>query len=111
MVVVVGSHSDEVRGLIADAYEGTPYASAIECVEQTERLGTGHAVRTALEAAGIDAGPVVVLNGDLPLIQASTIRSFAETVSGGVHAGAVLTFTPRLRPLATAASSSTRTAA
>ena len=94
VVVVVGSHSDEVRGLIADAYEGTPRAGAIECVEQTERLGTGHAVRTALEATGINAGPVVVLNGDLPLIQAQTIRTFAETVSGGVHAGAVLTFTP-----------------
>ena len=69
VVVVVGSHSDEVRAILADAYSGE-HAAAIECVEQTERLGTGHAVRVALEATGIDAGPVVVLNGDLPLIQA-----------------------------------------
>lgn len=94
VIVVVGSHSDEVRALIADAYTGTQHATSIECVEQTERLGTGHAVRTALEATGIDAGPVVVLNGDLPLIQADTIRTFAETVADGSHAGAVLTFTP-----------------
>ncbi|MFR3275100.1 MAG: bifunctional UDP-N-acetylglucosamine diphosphorylase/glucosamine-1-phosphate N-acetyltransferase GlmU [Collinsella phocaeensis] len=93
VVVVVGSHSDEVRAILANAYSGE-HAAAIECVEQTERLGTGHAVRVALEAAGIDAGPVVVLNGDLPLIQASTIRSFAETVADGSHAAAVLTFTP-----------------
>ncbi len=92
IIVVVGSHADEVRAIV----EGSRSASVarVECVEQTERLGTGHAVRTALEATGINAGPVVVLNGDLPLIQAQTIRTFAETVSGGVHAGAVLTFTP-----------------
>lgn len=94
VVVVVGSRSDEVRALIAAAYEGTPHANAIECVEQVERLGTGHAVRTALEATGIAAGPVVVLNGDLPLIQAETIRTFAGTVADGTRAGAILTFTP-----------------
>ena len=90
---MVGSHSDEVRAILADAYSGE-HAAAIECVEQSLAPGTGHAVRVALEAAGIDAGPVVVLNGDLPLIQASTIRSFAETVADGSHAAAVLTFTP-----------------
>ena len=36
----------------------------------------------------------MVLNGDLPLIQADTIRTFANTVANGTHAGAVLTFTP-----------------
>ena len=51
-------------------------------------------MRVALGACNVTSGPVVVLNGDLPLIQAQTIRTFAETVSGGVHAGAVLTFTP-----------------
>lgn len=94
VVVVVGSHSDEVRALISAAYEGAPAADAIECVEQVERLGTAHAVRTALDATGIDAGPVVVLNGDLPLIQADTIAAFANTVANGSNAGAVLTFTP-----------------
>lgn len=94
VIVVVGSHSDEVRAMIASAYEGTPAAGVVECVEQAERLGTGHAVRCALEATGIDAGPIVVLNGDLPLIQADTIRTFANTVANGTHAGAVLTFTP-----------------
>ncbi len=74
IVVVVGSHAEEVRA-ISRVLRGA--AAPIECVEQAERLGTGHAVRVALEATGIDAGPVVVLNGDLPLIQAQTVRSFA----------------------------------
>ena len=47
------------------------------------------AVRVALEATGIDAGPVVVLNGDLPLIEPQTIRTFAESVADGEHAAAV----------------------
>lgn len=94
VVVVVGSHSNEVRALISATYEGTEHANTIECVEQVERLGTAHAVRCALDATGICAGPVVVLNGDLPLIQANTIRAFANTVTNGANAGAVLTFTP-----------------
>lgn len=94
VVVVVGSHSDEVRSILASAYDGTPASSTVECVEQTERLGTGHAVRCALDATGIASGAVVVLNGDLPLVQPETIRGFAEAVSDGSHAAAVLTMTP-----------------
>ena len=92
VVVVVGSHADEVRAILDGAYANSPVA--VETVEQTERLGTGHAVRIAIEACGICKGPVVVLNGDLPLIQANTVAQFAQTVAGGAHAAAVLTFTP-----------------
>ena len=87
IVTVVGSHADEVRALLDGVDD-------VECVEQTERLGTGHAVRVALEATGIAEGPVVVLNGDLPLIEPKTIRKFADTVAGGSAAAAVLTMTP-----------------
>ena len=48
-------------------------------VEQSEQLGTGHAVRVALptisdELAGTD-GDVLILPGDTPLLRASTIRT------------------------------------
>ena len=92
VVVVVGSHADEVGAILADAYADSPVS--VETVEQTERLGTGHAVRVTLEATGISDGPVVVLNGDLPLIQADTVRLFAETVATGELAATVLTMTP-----------------
>ena len=59
VVVVIGSHADEMRALIDGAYASS--ATKVECVEQTERLGTGHAVKVALEACGIAQGPVVVL--------------------------------------------------
>lgn len=92
VVVVIGSHADEVRALLDAAYGDG--AVTVECVEQTERLGTAHAVKTAIETAGINAGPVVVLNGDAPLIQAQTVKSFAESVADGSLACTVLTFTP-----------------
>lgn len=87
IVVVVGHGADEVRAHLAD--EGD-----VECVEQAERLGTGHAVRVALEATGVSSGPVVVLNGDLPLVEPATVRAFADAVADGTHAAAILTMTP-----------------
>ena len=87
IVVVVGNGAEEVRAHLAAETD-------VECVEQTERLGTAHATRVAIEAAGVSEGPVVVLNGDLPLIEPETIRAFAQSVSSGEHAAAILTMTP-----------------
>ena len=92
VVIVVGSHADEVRAIVDAAYAGAD--AQVECVEQAERLGTGHAVKVALEATGIDEGPVVVLNGDLPLVTAQTIQAFAASVSGGNAAATAFTITP-----------------
>ena len=92
VVIVVGSHADEVRAIVDAAYAGAD--AQVECVEQAERLGTGHAVKVALEATGINEGPVVVLNGDLPLVTAQTIQAFAASVSGGNAAATAFTITP-----------------
>ncbi|QWT17535.1 bifunctional UDP-N-acetylglucosamine diphosphorylase/glucosamine-1-phosphate N-acetyltransferase GlmU [Collinsella sp. zg1085] len=92
IIVVVGSHANEVRELLNTHYqEQTP---CVETVEQTERLGTGHAVKIALEACDIQSGSVVVLNGDLPLIQPDTISRFIDSVASDNYAGTVLTMTP-----------------
>lgn len=48
-------------------------------VEQTEQLGTGHALATAwptLTAAGLTH--VLVVNGDAPLVTAASLRAFCE---------------------------------
>ena len=92
VIVVIGSHADEMRALLDEAYAASPVT--VETVEQTERLGTGHAVKVALAACGIVSGPVVVLNGDLPLIQADTVAKFAATVADGTLACTVMTMTP-----------------
>ncbi|MFP5258286.1 MAG: bifunctional UDP-N-acetylglucosamine diphosphorylase/glucosamine-1-phosphate N-acetyltransferase GlmU [Acidobacteriota bacterium] len=49
------------------------------CVEQTEQLGTGHALTTAwpaLDAAGLTH--VLVVNGDAPLVTAASLRAFCD---------------------------------
>ena len=86
IIVVVGNGADEVRGLLAD--EG------VEFVEQTERLGTGHAVRVVRDAVGGFEGPVVVLSGDSPLVQAETISRLVEKTRAEHNACTVLTMTP-----------------
>jgi bifunctional UDP-N-acetylglucosamine pyrophosphorylase / glucosamine-1-phosphate N-acetyltransferase len=74
--VVYGHNGEQVRA----AYAADP---ALGWIEQRERLGTGHAVRTALEAlqaSGELEGRVLVLYGDVPLIRSEVL---AELVSGG----------------------------
>lgn len=74
MAIVYGHGGEQVK----DALGGQD----LEWVEQAEQLGTGHAVDHAMPLlAGLDQ--VLVLYGDVPLIQAGTltalIRAAAET--------------------------------
>ena len=87
IVVVVGCGADEVRAHLAGEKD-------VECVEQTERLGTGHAVRVALEGADVREGQVLVLNGDGPLVEPETLRRLVAPVASGEAAEAILTWTP-----------------
>ena len=64
-----------------------------DCVfaEQTERLGTGHAVQMAKQALMDFKGTVVVLYGDVPLIQPETLRGLLGKLDAK-HKMAVLGF-------------------
>jgi bifunctional UDP-N-acetylglucosamine pyrophosphorylase/glucosamine-1-phosphate N-acetyltransferase/UDP-N-acetylglucosamine pyrophosphorylase len=68
IVVVVGYRSDLVRTELAGE-------TGIEFVEQTEQLGTGHAVMVCRDHLARHAGPVLILAGDSPLVQPSTLRA------------------------------------
>jgi bifunctional UDP-N-acetylglucosamine pyrophosphorylase/glucosamine-1-phosphate N-acetyltransferase/UDP-N-acetylglucosamine pyrophosphorylase len=68
LVVVVGYRGDLVRAELA----GEP---GVEFAEQTEQLGTGHAVMMCREAVASHDGPVLVLTGDSPLVQVSSLRA------------------------------------
>ena len=70
VAVVVGHGADAVR----QAYNGNGVAWAI----QDKQLGTGHAVLCAQEAFNGFAGEVVILSGDVPLIQENTLRAMIE---------------------------------
>ncbi|SIP89250.1 bifunctional UDP-N-acetylglucosamine diphosphorylase/glucosamine-1-phosphate N-acetyltransferase GlmU [Aquipseudomonas alcaligenes] len=69
--VVIGHGAERVRERLA--------ADDINFVLQAEQLGTGHAVAQAVP--GIDAERVLVLYGDVPLIQADTLRRLLERSS------------------------------
>jgi bifunctional UDP-N-acetylglucosamine pyrophosphorylase/glucosamine-1-phosphate N-acetyltransferase/UDP-N-acetylglucosamine pyrophosphorylase len=68
MLVVIGYRADLVRRELA----GEP---GIEFVEQTEQLGTGHAVMMCRDQLVGHRGPVVILAGDSPLVQVSSLRT------------------------------------
>jgi len=67
-----------VTGFGADAVEGSVERSpALAFVRQEPQLGTGHAVQQAVPLLR-DDGDVLVLNGDVPLLEAETARALVD---------------------------------
>ncbi|MEU5549488.1 MULTISPECIES: bifunctional UDP-N-acetylglucosamine diphosphorylase/glucosamine-1-phosphate N-acetyltransferase GlmU [unclassified Micromonospora] len=83
-MVVVGHGADQVRAHLAEA------APDAVPVLQAEQLGTGHAVRIALEAAPEASGTVVVLNGDVPLLRPETVAGLVAAHESERAAATVL---------------------
>jgi UDP-N-acetylglucosamine diphosphorylase/glucosamine-1-phosphate N-acetyltransferase len=71
IVVIVGHQADAVRQVCA------PYGVA--CVLQEPQLGTGHAVAQAEAVLADFLGDVLILYGDVPLVQPDTLRALWET--------------------------------
>ena len=69
--VVVGHGAERVRETLA--------ADDLNFVLQAEQLGTGHAVAQALPSLGAER--VLILYGDVPLIEADTLRRLLERVA------------------------------
>lgn len=85
VVVVVGHQADEVR---AEAEAVGP--EGLTVVEQSEQRGTGHAVRTALEADGVGAADtVLVVPGDTPLLRPEPLAELLSVAAD--HAASMLT--------------------
>jgi bifunctional UDP-N-acetylglucosamine pyrophosphorylase / glucosamine-1-phosphate N-acetyltransferase len=67
-LIVVAGHG---RGQVSEHLAGT--APDAEIVVQDRRGGTGHAVRTVIEAVGLIHGTVVVTYADTPLLRGRTL--------------------------------------
>jgi len=81
-VVVVGKGREQVEAAIA----GRDVAIAV----QAEQKGTGHAVQQAADAlAGYD-GPVIILYGDTPFVEAETLRRMIDRLDGDGGPGVVV---------------------
>lgn len=71
IVVVVGYKADEVQRQLA-------HYDNIEFATQSQQLGTGHAVMMCKENINDHDGAVVVVAGDSPMLQSSSIKSLLD---------------------------------
>jgi bifunctional UDP-N-acetylglucosamine pyrophosphorylase/glucosamine-1-phosphate N-acetyltransferase len=81
-VVVVGKGRDQVER----ALEGRE----VGVVHQAEQKGTGHAVLQARQALEGYDGPVLVLYGDTPFVEADTLKRMLDRLDGGDGPGVVV---------------------
>ncbi|HYM99250.1 MAG TPA: NTP transferase domain-containing protein [Aestuariivirgaceae bacterium] len=71
MIGVIGYRADDVRSALATRIN-------VEFALQTERLGTGHAVKMAQDRLARHDGPTIVVAGDSPMLQASSVRMLLD---------------------------------
>jgi bifunctional UDP-N-acetylglucosamine pyrophosphorylase/glucosamine-1-phosphate N-acetyltransferase len=81
-VVVVGKGREQVEAAIA----GRNAAIAV----QAEQKGTGHAVQQAGAALAGYEGPVLILYGDTPFVEAETLRRMLDRLDGDGGPGVVV---------------------
>ena len=84
-VVVVGSGREAVEAHLAEV------APAALPVVQEEQRGSGHAAAVALAAVPDVDGPVLLVNGDAPLLRTETVLGLVRAHVAAGHALTVLT--------------------
>lgn len=72
LVAVVGYKADLVREQLSKNYDNIQFAL------QEEQLGTGHAVMMCRDLVADHNGPVIVVAGDSPMLQSSSIRALLD---------------------------------
>ena len=70
MIVVVGYRNDLVRSVLA--------SRGVEFALQSEQLGTGHAVQMCKPLLATGTSPVIVVAGDSPMIQSSSVTELIQ---------------------------------
>ncbi|WP_201587157.1 bifunctional UDP-N-acetylglucosamine diphosphorylase/glucosamine-1-phosphate N-acetyltransferase GlmU [Psychrobacter jeotgali] len=78
-VVVYGFGGDQVQSVISNHYADM----SITWVEQTEQLGTGHAVKVTLNELPKE-GQSLILYGDVPLVSAQTLANLQAANTDGM---------------------------
>lgn len=85
VVAVVGHGRERVTEHIAARDDSVVFAV------QEQQLGTGHAARVGLDAAGTTGGDVLVLTADTPLLRGETLRAFVDRHRDGKRCVSILT--------------------
>ena len=76
-ILVVGAGGDAVQRAARD------FDASIQVAEQTEQLGTAHAVTMAAPLLAGKGGTAIVLFGDTPFIQSETLAKMARAEADG----------------------------
>ena len=71
VIVVIGNQAEEVRAIVSDTAD-------LLFAYQDQQLGTGHAVLCALPQIPGHCDHVIILYGDVPLIESETIGALVE---------------------------------
>lgn len=83
-IVIIGYQGEKVKQTLS-------HRQGVEFVEQTEQLGTGHAVQQLMSSLSGYQGDLLVLNGDAPLIRPETLQQLVETHQTKENAATLLT--------------------
>jgi bifunctional UDP-N-acetylglucosamine pyrophosphorylase / glucosamine-1-phosphate N-acetyltransferase len=83
-IVIVGYGSQHVQ-------ESLKHLPQLEFAEQTQQLGTGHAVQQVLPLLESFSGHLLVLNGDVPLLRPQTLKSLLDCHIEHNNAATILT--------------------
>lgn len=89
VVVVVGNRREQVVSWLNEHHPKVAIAV------QEPQHGTGHAMQIAMQALTHYLGPVLVLYGDVPLLQARTIRALLNRHQRLVNTVTILSFKPK----------------
>lgn len=76
VVVVVGHEAASVEAAVR-----TRFAEGVAFAEQTERLGTGHAAKVGMGPLEGFEGKVLILYGDVPLLEAESLQRLLDLVT------------------------------
>ncbi len=86
VVIVVGHESEEVRKVVQEP--------GIKFALQEPQLGTGHAVAAARDLFTGFSGDILILCGDIPLLQSTTIKEFIRSHQNNSSSLTVMTTYP-----------------
>ncbi len=94
IIVIVGYRGDLVQSSLLDNKKtniDNDNIPTLEFVEQTEQLGTGHAIQQLLPYLKEFSEDLLVLNGDVPLLRPETLKELIDTHKENQNSATILT--------------------
>ena len=78
IITVVGHQAETVQGSVRARFGDT-----VQFALQAERLGTGHAAQVGMSKLQDFQGVVLILSGDVPLLEEASLRALVKTLEPG----------------------------